>query len=179
MRPIKRLNGQRFGRLTVIGFSGMNHRHNALWECVCDCGTFCTVSSSNLQGGSTQSCGCLRKEVQKTCRHNHKGRPTHGYAHHPLYKRWVQMRQRCNDPNHPSFANYGGRGIKVCTEWEDNAAVFIEWALSNGWEPNLQLDRRDNNKGYSPDNCRFVTQADNLRNRRPKSEWKNAKKSPT
>lgn len=83
----------------------------------------------------------------------------------PLHNRYVSMTQRCFDKNATSYKNYGGRGINVCDAWR-NFDNFAKWALSNGFDCNMQLDRIDSNKDYSPDNCRFITQADNNRNKR-------------
>lgn len=85
---------------------------------------------------------------------------------HPLYAVWQTMRRRCADPRHEKFPNYGGRGIVVCEEWRASSRAFIAWALVNGWQPGLQLDRRDNDGPYSPGNCRFVTRSVNRLNLR-------------
>lgn len=79
---------------------------------------------------------------------------------------WANMCTRCNNPNSPVYKNYGGRGITVCEEWKHHFAPFEEWALKNGYTDELTLDRIDNNKGYSPDNCRFVTYKQQNQNRR-------------
>ena len=92
------------------------------------------------------------------------GRVKHGYSSHSLYDTWVSMRQRCNNENRENYPHYGGRGISVCDEW-NNADTFIEWALNNGWKKVLQLDRRDNDGNYHPNNCRFVTPKINSNNR--------------
>ena len=76
------------------------------------------------------------------------------------------MKRRCNNPNDKSYPEYGGRGIKVCPEWESEYLNFKKWALENGWINGLSIDRLDNNKGYSPDNCRFITHQANCQNRR-------------
>ena len=97
-----------------------------------------------------------------------KGNPsvtTHGLTNTRIYSVWCTMKQRCYNPNREKYKDYGGRGIDICDEWQD-AAVFAEWALSHGYRPGLQIDRIDNNAGYSPDNCRFVTPKQNSRNRR-------------
>jgi hypothetical protein len=89
----------------------------------------------------------------------------HGFSQHPLYFRWRSIRERCHKSEHPDYPSYGGRGIKLCDEWLHDRTKFFEWALANGYDKKLQLDRIDNNKGYSPDNCRFVSPKVNSRNR--------------
>ena len=82
-----------------------------------------------------------------------------------LFNLWQTMKTRCENPKRKNYDRYGGRGITVCEEWHE-AKNFVEWALNNGYKKGLQLDRIDNNKGYSPDNCKFVTPTENCRNRR-------------
>ena len=90
-----------------------------------------------------------------------------GRPDHPLTAVLRSMHHRCENPKNEAYERYGGRGITVCEEWSmENAADFISWALANGWEKGLEIDRIDNSKGYSPDNCRFVTSSQNSRNRR-------------
>lgn len=84
---------------------------------------------------------------------------THGKQPRQLYKAWQNMKFRCFNPTHPQFDGYGGRGITICAAWVDDYVAFRDWALANGWEPGLHLDRRDNDGGYEPGNCRFVTRA--------------------
>lgn len=90
----------------------------------------------------------------------------HGFSRHPLYRVRLNMLDRCYNKTHSQYKNYGNRGIVVCEEWLENVAKFIEWGLSNGWRPGLQIDRIDNNKGYSSSNCRFVSSRTNSCNRR-------------
>ena len=94
----------------------------------------------------------------------------HGCArrgnHHPLYKIWQGMKKRCNNPKHVGYADYGGRGIKLCAEWEQDFVLFYFWARSNSFAEGLQIDRIDNDRGYSPNNCRFVSASENAQNRR-------------
>lgn len=82
-----------------------------------------------------------------------------------LFNVWQTMKTRCENPSRDNYERYGGRGITVCEEWQ-KAENFVVWALNNGYKRGLQLDRIDNSKGYSPDNCRFVTPKANSRNRR-------------
>jgi len=94
---------------------------------------------------------------------------THNLTHHPLYSVWRGMKQRCYNRNVPSYKDYGGRGIEICKEWQESAESFITWALLNGWQDGLWLDRINNNGNYFPQNCRFVCPAiSGLNRRRPK-----------
>jgi len=90
----------------------------------------------------------------------------HGFSYHKLYSVYKNMTQRTSNILHKSFNDYGGRGITVCDEWKSNKKSFFEWAISSGYKEGLTLDRRDNDKGYSPDNCRWVTQTIQTRNTR-------------
>lgn len=90
----------------------------------------------------------------------------HGKSSHPLYKRWITVKERCYNPHSTSYFIYGGRGIVMCDEWRDSFESFFNWSISSGFAPGLTLDRIDNSKGYSPDNCRWVdmkTQSNNTR----------------
>lgn len=152
--------GERFGRLVVLK-QVENIGNNIAFLCVCDCGNQKVVRGVNLARHATRSCGCLRNE-------NGKKRQTIILgSRHPLYKKWVNMKSRCYNPNVHDYENYGGRGIKVCPEWLHDPNAFILWSLANGWKAGLEIDRIDNDKGYSPANCRYVTKYENRMNQRP------------
>ena len=122
-------------------------------------------SAVNLVSGHTISCGCYRKEWA-----GDKSR-THGLTDHPLYGVWSSIVSRCYNENVEAYKHYGGRGIIMCDEWRNNPQQFIEWCLNNGWEPGLEIDRRENDGNYDPLNCRFVTSAINAMNRRNTSKF--------
>ena len=142
------LTGKRFGLWTVIKRYEGKGTH-AMWHCKCDCGTEAIIRGKSLRDGDSKSCGCFLREV------NRKRATKHGGYGTRLYRIWDCMKARCNNPKAKSYPNYGARGIAVCAEWS-NFAVFREWAMSHGYDNSLTLDRKDNSKGYSPDNCRWV-----------------------
>lgn len=159
MSNFKDLSGQRIGRLLVKERRGSDSWRSALWFCKCDCGNECIVSSSNLRKSHTQSCGCLQREATS------KANTTHGHRYSRLYGIWNAMIGRCHRKNSKAYPLYGGRGIAVCDEWKSFEG-FLKWSLENGYEDGLSIDRVDNDKGYSPDNCRWATMEIQANNKR-------------
>ena len=144
------MKGRRFGQLTVIE-EGTKTGKETMWVCVCDCGNKVTVNGNSLRQGKTVSCGCHRKTLLVT----------HGLYQTRLHRIWRGMKQRCSNPNKQHYDRYGGRGIKVCDEWENDFQAFYNWAMSNGYRDDLTIDRIDNDGDYEPSNCQWITQAEN------------------
>lgn len=148
--------GSKFGGITVCGFA-FKRSGKHYFECVCKCGNKTVVSSSNLRSGHTKSCGCLRVEFGASL-------AKHGMKRTKIYSIWSNMIDRCYNKNNRSFNSYGGRGIKVCNRWRRS---FVDFYRDVGEPPHgRQLDRVDNNKGYSPSNFRWSTVSANCRNKR-------------
>lgn len=147
--------GKKFGKLTVTEYLG-----GCRWMCVCECGNSKIATTVHLNTSTVVSCGCQTHERRS------KASIKHGYYKTRLYRLWSQAKQRCTNPHNDSYYNYGERGIRMCDEWLNDYTAFHEWAMANGYNDKLSLDRIDNDKGYSPDNCRFVTAKEQCRNRR-------------
>lgn len=159
--PLIDLTNKRFGKLTVLR-QGETIGRKIGWLCMCDCGNTKLVVGGNLTKGLTKSCGCLRKETARN-------RATkHGLCGTKLYDVYNNMKKRCYDSKSDHYKWYGAENKGICEEWlgKDGFIVFSDWALKNGYEDGLEIDRKDNSKGYSPDNCRWVTSKQNCRNKR-------------
>ena len=142
--------GDRYGNVVVLSFKYKKDGRD-MWECQCDCGKIFIARGSNLRSGNTKSCGC---NFRKNARLYHI---KHNNCNSRLYHIWHSIKQRCLDKNRPEYNRYGGRGITICNEWINDFQAFYDWAMANGYQDNLSIDRIDNDRGYFPENCRFVT----------------------
>ena len=156
------LSGKQFGKLTVVSIAERKRDRGGAsriwWKCKCECGNECVIRASALtkKTGFQQSCGCLR----------HKGNPKHGLYHTRLHKIWSNMKTRCLNPNSPRYKDYGGRGITICEEWQEDFISFYSWAIEHGYREDLTIDRINNDGNYEPSNCRWADSFMQRRNRK-------------
>ena len=159
-QSILHLIGTRINRLTILEDLGNKYKQRKVLV-KCDCGKIKSVILFKLISQSTKSCGCWNRDKMIK----------HGIEKHPLYKVWKQMIGRCYNTSFISYPNYGGNGVKVCDEWRNDIMSFYNWAVNNGWEKGLELDKdklSPNRQGflYCPEYCCFLTRKENTHYRK-------------
>lgn len=154
MKTLNDLTGKTFGSWKVIKRAKNRSKsdHHAYWLCKCECGRISTVRGSALVTGQSISCGCSRG--------------THNMTNTRLFNIWQNIRGRTKNPNNQDYKDYGGRGIKICPEWDNDFMNFYNWAIENDYSDNLSIDRIDVNGNYEPSNCRWATPIQQGRNKR-------------
>lgn len=159
------MTGKKYGRLTAIKRVESALDIRPVWLFRCECGNTHIARGNDVRSGRIKSCGCLHREnaIDKLPL-MHDANTIHGQARTAIYRIWCGMKGRCYTKSNTSYPRYGEKGITVCEEWIDNPESFIEWALATGYKKGLSIDRIDGTKGYSPDNCRFITQLEQMRN---------------
>lgn len=150
MAEIKDIHGRKFGKLTVIRFEEIKDR-KARWLCKCDCGNEKVIASAYLLNGNTKTCGAPIHRMK------------HGMCGTRIHRIWTNMKNRCDSESANHYDRYGGRGITYCDDWKE-FEPFYKWAMKNGYTDKLSLDRIDNDGMYSPDNCRWTTHNEQMKN---------------
>lgn len=151
----KKYTGKKYGLWKVI-----KDKDDMFLTCKCECGTIRDVRRYDLEKGKSKSCGCILRK--KTIERN----TTHGLSGTKIYKVYKSIKKRCLNKKDKRYIDYGGRGIKICKEWETDFMNFCNWAIENGYEQKLCIDRIDNDGNYCPENCRWTTYEEQNRNKR-------------
>lgn len=152
MAKHENLSGQRFGRLVALEELGRKSPGIYLYKCRCDCGNEVILPSTRLKNGGVKSCGCLHKEQLIERNKNNR---IYNTEYPRLLQIWRAMKHRCENNRDTAYKYYGGKGIKVCKDW-NRFDAFQSWSLENGYSDNLTIDRKNSEEDYSPDNCQWV-----------------------
>ena len=172
MTKMRDYTGERYGKLTVLEYVATKRYRNGRatqWLCQCDCGNKTVVDSVSLKTGNTVSCGCHRRELSS--KRMIERNKTHGITigseeDKRLYRLWAAIKRRCYYEKCVGYHNYGGRGVRMCDEWKNEAAKFVEWCKSHGYKKGLEIDRINNNGNYEPNNCQFISKVENEKKKR-------------
>jgi hypothetical protein len=162
------LTDKQYGKLKVLYRTEdkiyKSGRKFVQWMCECSCEnkTKLGVIADSLRSGKTTSCGCSVREKSKETMI--KMNTIHNKAKTRLYRIYMGMKTRCYNPNHVHYNKYGGKGIFICNEWLENFMDFYNWAMENGYDDSLSIDRRDNDEGYYPNNCQWSTEKEQQNN---------------
>ena len=154
------MKGKRFGMLVIVSFSHYNNYRAAMWNAVCDCGKAIVVYGYSVRIGSTRSCGCLKGEITTALMTKHGESKKHTRE----YRAWKEAKTRCFNEKRDIWKYYGGRGITMCDRWKNDFLSFLKDV--GRCPPGLTLDRKDNDKGYEPGNCRWATRREQRINQR-------------
>lgn len=158
--------GEKFGKLTIVSpTSERGSDKSIVWKCKCECGNITFVPTNRLRVGTTKSCGCLVQERIKK-------QTKHGKTYTPTWNAWIGIKERCYNKNNNRYEIYGGRGIKVRKRWRNSFENFFE-DMEERPSSKHSIDRKDNNGDYTPDNCRWATRSQQMKNRRKYKHKKN------
>jgi hypothetical protein len=163
--PVKiDLVGQQFGKLTVINKSYKRLYNRISWVCLCSCGKEKIATGNDLKMGKVSTCGNSSCIIYNT-KPAHDAKITHGMSRSRLYRIFRGIQQRCHNPRATKYRIYGGRGITICDEWNNDFIGFKNWSINNGYTNNLTIDRINNDGNYEPDNCQWSTRKEQSRNK--------------